>query len=310
MKVHPDGRRLGKLPPKHDYRTLRLSRYLTDQLPAPPPKIDHSSLVQNWRMLLNDQLGDCGPAGAAHQDMSWAGYAGRSYAVTDAQVKAFYFGITGGADTGVYLLDMANYWRKHQLGNDTMVEAFVSINPNLTEAKLAIQLFGSAGVGLSLPDVNTFGPWLGDYGPPNPYNGHYVCLVGYDDARKMFTAITWGEAVDMSYDFFLKYCDEAYAFLNDLSLNPGTNVSPEGFNLAQLQDDLNHLGDPVTPPDQPPPPPEPPPGPGCLGSIVGALTVATLLYQSMHPHTTVATAIKHAVGIAEQVAQALPPGWP
>jgi hypothetical protein len=282
--IHVDGRRLGKKPPKHDHRTLRLARYLTDKLPAPPAKIDHAALVRNWQMLLNDQLGDCGPAGAAHQDMSWAAFAGKPYGISDAQVKAWYFGITGGADDGVYILDMANYWRKHGLGNDTLIEAFIGINPNLTEAKLAIQLFGSAGIGLSLPDVNTFGPWLGDYGPPNPNNGHYVCLVGYDDARQMFTVITWGEAVDMSYNFFLKYCDEGYAFLNDLSLNPGSEVSPEGFNFAQLSDDLQHLGDPVTP-DQPPPGPITPPTPkppwwqSCLGTSVIALTITGMLFS-------------------------------
>ena len=270
---HRDGRRLGKLPPKLDHRTLRLSRYLTDKLPAPPPKIDHSQLVMNWRMLLNDQLRDCGPAGAAHQDMSWAAYAGRPYDIADSQVKAWYYGITGGQDSGVYILDMANYWRKNPLGNDTRIEAFVSINPNVTEAKLAIQLFGSAGIGLSLPDQGTFGPWDRVYGPPNPNNGHYVCLVGYDDARQMFTAITWGQAVDMSYSFFLRYCDEAYAFLNDLSLNPGSNVSPEGFDFATLQDDLNHLGDPVTPPDPPPPPS---PSPGCLPVVVGVAALVTI----------------------------------
>jgi hypothetical protein len=268
----PRYKRLGKLPPKHDPRDLRLGRYLRiDKLPAPPSKIDHASRVAYWPMFLNDQLGICGPAGAAHQIQSWTTYAERgTLTLSDRQVRDAYFAITGGQDTGVYLSDMANYWRHTGIGGE-QVEAYVTVNPNLTELKLTIQIFGSAGVGLSLPDEGTFGPWDRVYGPPNPYNGHYVCLVGYDDATETFEAITWGEKVIMSYAFALKYIDEAYAFLDDISLIAETMVTPEGFDRAQLEYDLLHLGDPIDPPEPPPPPPPPAPEPGgCnpLGNLI------------------------------------------
>jgi len=252
--------KLGKLPVKLDNRTLRFARYMPDKLPAPPTKIDHCSKVISWPMYANDELGDCGPAGAAHQIQAWSMYSGRAYIQPSVSaVKTAYFAITGGADTGVYLLDMLNYWRKTGISSDK-IEAFASISPNLDELRLSIQLFGSAGLGLSLPDVGTFGPWTKVTGPPNPNNGHYVCAVGYDDAKKTVDVISWGKVMPMSYAFFLKYNDEGYAILNDLSLGPA-GKSPEGFDFASLADDLKHLGDPVTPVPVPVPPPTPPPTP-------------------------------------------------
>jgi hypothetical protein len=237
--------KLGKLPVKHDSRTLRFARYLPVRLTAPPPKVDRYSNVPAWPMYANDVLGCCGPAGAAHQIQSWSTYGKGPVTPTTDQVKAAYFAITGGADTGVYLLDMLNYWRNTGIAGDK-VEAFVSISPNLDELRLAVHLFGSSGLGLSLPDGGVFGPWTVLYGAPNPRNGHYVVAVGYDDATRRITTISWGRKMSMSYDFFLKYSDENYAVLNDLSLN-AQGVSPAGFDYARLLDDLKHLKDPVTP---------------------------------------------------------------
>jgi len=237
--------KLGKLPVKHDSRTLRFARYMPVRLTAPPPKVDRYSNVPAWPMYANDVLGCCGPAGAAHQIQSWSTYGKGPVTPTTDQVKAAYFALTGGADTGVYLLDMLNYWRNTGIAGDK-VEAFVSISPNLDELRLAVHLFGSSGLGLSLPDAGVFGPWTVLYGAPNPQNGHYVVAVGYDDSTRKITTISWGRKMSMSYDFFLKYSDENYAVLNDLALN-ASGVSPAGFDYARLLDDLKHLKDPVTP---------------------------------------------------------------
>ena len=98
--------------------------------------------------------------------------------------------------------------------------------------------------------------------PANPYNGHAVCLIGYDDATDMFKVATWGEVWDMSFDWFQKYCDESYAILNDLSLNSSGRTA-EGFDMAALQVDLQQIGAPVVDPvpvpvPVPPAPPIPP----------------------------------------------------
>jgi hypothetical protein len=198
-------------------------------------------------------------------------------------------------------LDVLNYWRKTGIGGDK-IEGYVELGvADLTQAKLAIQHFGSIDIGLALPDENTFGPWTEVTGQPNPYNGHAVTLLAYDDDRKMFKVATWGEIWDMSYDWYQKYCDEAYAVLNDIQLIKETGKSPEGFDWKSLQYDLNHLGDPIVEPtpdpiivDPPKPDPDPVPTPNpqptpepkknnvwiiiTLGVIVGLVILATLIF--------------------------------
>jgi len=256
--------KLGKRPPKRDGRNFKLSKYLRAGLEPPPAKVDHFTKVSTWPMYGNDIYGSCGPAGAGHQIQSWSYYALDPLTPTRFNVLDFYFELTGGEDTGVYLLEMLRKLRNDGLAGDK-IEAFIETDPSrLDEAKLSIYLFGSQGVGLALPDENTFGPWLEPTGPPNPWNGHYVPIVGYDDAARLFYVVTWGELVPMSYDWYLKYVDEAYAELNDLALIKETMVTPEGFDFATLEADLQHLSDPVTPPTpdpDPDPDPEPTPDP-------------------------------------------------
>jgi hypothetical protein len=238
-------RRLGKLPKKFDNRTLQIARYLR-RLPVPPPTIDHASrLPADLGMMANDRLGDCTIAAAAHCVQSWSVYAERGIqTLTDAQVIAAYTAISPN-DNGATMLDALNYWRKTGVGPDK-IEAFAEAPMgDIAYAKLVIQYFGSAYIGISLPDQNTFGPWTTVTGAPNPWNGHAVNLVAYDDARQMFKVCTWGEIWDMSYAWFQKYTDECYAPLNDLSLIQATGKSPEGFDWTALQYDLAHIGDPV-----------------------------------------------------------------
>jgi hypothetical protein len=176
--------------------------------------------------------------------------------IPNPDILKAYFDISPN-DEGCYMLDVLNYWRKTGIGSDK-AEAFMEVaSAELTQAKLCIEYFGSCYIGMSLPDENTFGPWTTPTGPPNPYNGHAVCLIAYDDSKSMFKVCTWGEIWDMSYAWFQKYMDEGYAVLNDIELIISSGKSPEGFNWTELQDDLNHIGDPVTPPE-PTPPPEPP----------------------------------------------------
>jgi hypothetical protein len=247
---------LGLKPPKRDSRNLKLARYAVD-LPAPAPRIDHGSRVPVWPMFLNDELGICGPAGAAHQLESWTTYAERGTLIlTDDVVRQFYFDLTGGVDSGVYLLDMLRKWRTDGLGPDR-IEAFVEIDPTRkVEVQWAIEHFGSAGLGLSLPDQGTFGPWTQTYGPPNPRKGHYAVAVAYDENG--LDVITWGEKVRMSWAFLAMYTTECFAVLDDIEVVEATMKSPEGWDFAQLEADLAALpGAPVDPPNTPPTPVDP-----------------------------------------------------
>lgn len=253
--------RLGKHVKKHDRRNLQFSRYLPLTLPMPPPSVDRASrLPKNIGMMANDQYGDCTMAAAGHMVQSWTTYAERgTQTIPDADIVSAYLTISPN-DQGAYMLDALNHWYKTGVGPDR-IEGFVEVAPaDLTQAKLAIQYFGALYIGMGLPDVNTFGPWTTPTGPMNPYNGHAVCLIGYDDSSQMFKVCTWGEVWDMSYEWYRKYVDEAYAALNDISLIQSSGLTPSGFNWDTLIHDIAHVGDPITEPvPVPTPTPEPDP---------------------------------------------------
>jgi hypothetical protein len=57
--------KLGRLPARRDYRVPALGKYLrAAQLPPPLPAVPPPDLA--WPMDLNDSLGDCTIAAAAH----------------------------------------------------------------------------------------------------------------------------------------------------------------------------------------------------------------------------------------------------
>jgi hypothetical protein len=55
--------------------------------------------------------------------------------------------------------------------------------------------------------------------------------------------VTWGALQTMTWGFWAAYCDEAYAILSPDFLKPKGSqpVTPNGFNLAQLLEDLADL---------------------------------------------------------------------
>jgi len=289
--------RLGKHPKKTDRRTLQLARYLPT-LPTPPTKIDHASkLPANIGMMGNDVYGDCTVAAAGHMIQSWSVYADGLLTIPDSDIIAAYK-IVSPNDDGAYLLDVLNLWKKTGVGVDK-IEGFVETGmADLIQAKISIQYFGSAYIGMSLPNTNTFGPWdvPNPTWSPNPYNGHAVNLMAYDDSRQMFKVATWGEIWDMSYGWFRKYCDESYAVLNDLSLLSQTGKTPEGFDWNALVYDLQHIGDPIVDPiPEPTPTPTPTPsGPIDITGLGGAYWVVYLNDVAQTPqHSQQFEAVQH-----------------
>lgn len=259
MSLENATKRLGKHPKKLDRRNLQMARYIP-RLVRPPPAVDHASeMPSNIGMMGNDDWGDCTVAAAGHMVQSWSVYAsGKATTIDEDTIISTYLQLSP-RDEGAYMLDVLNYWRKNGVGGDK-IEAFVEVAAgDLNQAKLAIHHFGSLYIGLSLPDENLYGPWLTPTGKANPYNGHAVCLIAYNDKKRIFKVCTWGEIWDMSYDWYQRYCEESYACLNDISLLKSTGKSPEGFDWDSLQRDLSHIGDPITDPPQPSPAPPPVP---------------------------------------------------
>ncbi len=249
--------KLGKKAARFDDRNLKLSKYIK-ALPTPPgPEQSWCVRVQNWPMYLNDQLADCVIAGAAHMIEQWLFYAQPNQKPgvappTDAEILKAYEDVGGyvpndpSTDNGCVMLDALKYWRKTGIGNHR-IGAFVQVDPkNLLEVALAIWLFGNLYTGLSLPvSVQGQDAWIvpdggiqSEAGAPGSWGGHCVPIMAM--SPKTLTCITWGARLKMSHNFFLDYCEEAYAVLSQDWIEKA-GQAPSGFDYVTLMSDLAQL---------------------------------------------------------------------
>jgi len=255
-RVDPKKLKLGKSAARHDPRTLLLASYITAALPTPPDNFDLTSKVTAWGMMENDQVGDCTCAAAGHLLMEWTANAGKKmFTPTDKQIIAAYSAITGynpvtGAnDNGAVEIDVLNYWRQSGIAGHK-IGAYAAVEPsNHTNIMDSVYIFEGCYIGLQLPisaqaQVQNHQPWsvppgglTGD-GKPGSWGGHAVPVVAYD-ARGL-TVVTWGALQVMTWSFWDAYCDEGYAIISNDYLT-GKKVSPQGFNMQQLQADLADL---------------------------------------------------------------------
>lgn len=278
-QVVVDGRRLGKGPVKEDPRTLMLSKYVGAVTP-PPASVDYLTGVPAWGMFKNDTLGDCTCATTGHYVQQWTYDAAKNeVTISDSDIVVAYSAVsgydpqTGANDNGAVELDVLNYWHKTGVGGHK-IAAFVKVTPsNHDQVKQAVNLFGGVYIGLGLPisAQNQVGSlWTVTTGADaevGSWGGHAVHVGAYDADGP--TVITWGAPQKMTWEFWDKYVDEAYAVLSEDWLNDGKD--PQGLDLATLTTDLANVGkndpnvDPTptpTPPQPTPPTPTPPtPGP-------------------------------------------------
>jgi hypothetical protein len=248
--------KLGKLPVKHDDRTLRLANYLDlEALPPPPKEVTYSKAVKTaagdapFGMLKNDELGDCTIAGALHMEQIWSANAGNPLTVTDQEAIEGYERICGykpsdpNSDQGGIELDVLNAWRKDGIGGRQIV-AFVKLNPhNENEVRTAMFLFGGIYTGFALPESaqnqNVWTPVRGSRGAPGSWGGHAIPFVDYTHDGK-FVCVTWGALKKATWSFFSKYCDEAYAIVSkDFLDSKGKTMS--GLDLDGLMKDLKSV---------------------------------------------------------------------
>jgi hypothetical protein len=241
--------KLGRRAVKTDTRTLRMSRYLTPELPPPPAACDWTRSISDWGMMLNDRLGDCTIAGCAHAVQVWSANTGGEATISDGAVLDAYVRWNGynpadpATDRGGMELDVLTDWRQQGLDGHALL-GFADPKPSdLTEIQQSIALFGGVYIGLNLPltarnqkvwDVVRHG---GQNTQPGSWGGHCVYVPKYDEHT--FTCITWGGLKVMTMAFWKKYCDEAHTLLGRDWLT--AQGSPVGFNLDQLQADLGAI---------------------------------------------------------------------
>ena len=223
----------------------------TKALPTPPATAgSHTST--DTHMFLNDQLGDCVCAGAAHETIHWTSEAGASAPIVDSNVVAMYEAVAGyvpgdeSTDQGTDM-SVATSWRRKtgipdSTGKRHQIAAYMSLTTkNILHLKQAIYYFGVAGVGINFPasamdQFDAGKPWT-VVSRSRIEGGHYVAAVGYD--ADYVYVMTWGRLQKMAWSFYTKYNDETFVYLSTENLKNGK--TPEGFNLTQLQANLAAL---------------------------------------------------------------------
>jgi hypothetical protein len=238
--------KLGKLPVRHDVRTLRLARYVDRaELPEPPSALDLTTHVQDWPMYANDRLGDCTCAAAGHMIEAWTGAAvGTAVEVSDRAVITAFDRVkvvdpaTG--EEGAVELDVLKYWRKTGIA-DHRIGAFATVAVDDHHlARTAAFLFGGLYLGLALPlsaQTQTVWDWTGSLSGearPGSWGGHAVDVVRYDASS--LTVVTWGQLKEMTWPFWDRYVDECYCILSQDFVDGDT--APNGFRLDELKADL------------------------------------------------------------------------
>lgn len=245
--------KLGRLPARHDPRTLHLSGYIGEHLPHLLPKTWYwgKKVASNrWGVMYNEKIEDCTCAAAGHFVMTWSANTGKLVRPKNEVILETYRALTGynpqtgKNDTGVTLLEVLKYWRKYFIDGHRIF-AFAKVNhKNPREVMQTIYLFGGCYAGLDLPasakkeevwKVPSQGP-VGE-GAPGSWSGHCVLIIGYNS--KGLQIITWGKEKTMTWEFFETYCEEAYAVFSEDFISK--HRTPIGVDVSSLKKDLEHI---------------------------------------------------------------------
>ncbi len=264
-------RKLGAKPPRHDPRTLKLSRYLLPStLPPAPASQDWMAAVGkgNWGKMLNDRIGCCGIAGIGHKIQAWTAAHGQIATVPDAAIAAGYTYITGvegqaydpttgTGDNGIVLLDALVAWRKlgfygHKIAGFAKVDM-----TDQREVQEAIYLFGSLYTGVDLPAAWQSSPTLWSAPPrayhfghrqwqPGSWGGHCVMIGRYKPsptpgAAPIYGCVSWGDEIDIQGEALPAYWTEGYVVVSEDWVS-GAMPAPNGIDFDALMTDIGSFG--------------------------------------------------------------------
>jgi hypothetical protein len=242
--------RLGKLAPKIHPAAPPLMR-LAGAMPALPDSVDWTGKLSGAPVFLNDTLGCCTIATMAHILRVWTSQVwGEELDVPDALVESTYFGLTGGADTGLPETDVLAFWASSGLSLPSrqfrsLLSGWCTLDiANQNHVRAAVAWFGSAYIGLALPiaaenaAVWDMVPGAGPSFQPGSWGGHAVPIAAYDPQG--VTLITWGKLQRASWDFLAAYMDEAHGPVSRTWLQTSGHAPP-GFDLAGLEAAMREL---------------------------------------------------------------------
>jgi hypothetical protein len=238
--------KFGKLPARHDPRTLRLAKYIDQERPLRPKLYrEWSTTVAQWGMYANDVYGSCTCAAAAHAIRCWSVNDGAPNPVTTEDVLAAYSAVSGfdpsrpETDRGAYILDVLHHWRTVGIGGHR-IKAYLALDPqDHMQRMMAIELGGCIYSGYMLPDTIWHERvWADTSGRLGSAGGHAMIVPSYSPSS--LTAITWNREQLMTPEFADWACDESYVLLSE-DFTGEDGVAPNGFRLDELWRDLERV---------------------------------------------------------------------
>jgi hypothetical protein len=234
--------RLGKLEHQFDERTLMLANFIADDVVIPASfDFDLHRSRFPLEMWGNDEWGDCVIVGQANQLMRHERIEQRrTLPLKTEDVVARYKALTGSQtagdlnDRGLVVLDALKAWRggwdldfsKSDPPRTYRIAAYGELDPhNFWQLQAAMYFLHGVQFGFWLPEtaqdtLNDENPvWdyiqTGDHRErPGSWGGHLVYGKAYFSDGS-FEVLTWGMKVKVTQAFISRYCDEAWAVVDD-----------------------------------------------------------------------------------------------
>lgn len=255
-----DTLKLGAKAPKYKADLLHFEEYVPNVglLPPLPGEENHHRHLSQLTAMGNLDYGDCVVAAGGHVTQILTSTAANEVLPPDQTIVNIYLGMTGGADTGLYLVEFLDWWCvnpipgiRRDTGEMWMtapIAGYAAINPlNTKMLKYGILLGGALFYAILLPksaktqlenrqtwDVPPGGP-IGD-GTPNSWGGHGVCSGRYDE--DFFWTITWGIDQPTTPAFIATYCPECYVVFTVDWFDRMHQTPNLGLNWSQFHRDM------------------------------------------------------------------------
>lgn len=239
--------RYGRLPPHprttHPRVVLDAHTDWDALIASVPPAVDRVSKVPAWPMYLNDQLSDCGEAGAGHAVQAITAQAGTLVTPSGDDILALYEQTAGykpsdpSTDKGTNLQDLLTWWSQNEWGS-VRVSAFAELRRwDASAMRACLYYFGTVYAGVNFPKGAMTQFQAGKHWHVIPGDtsdgGHCIVLEDVEPGTDMYTWITWGAKQRSNRAWWWTYAEEAWVVLTPQALaSPPPGVDTAAITAA------------------------------------------------------------------------------
>lgn len=245
-------KKLGKLPPRHDHRTYKLTAPIKRPDIAIPETCDWSRGIR-YDMNGNDRYGDCAFASRSALLLTWTALAQAPIRLTETETLQDYAQATGfnpeteANDNGTILLDALNMWRREGFNRHGQTRDYLTAYGALEHkdhdaVRRAIYVLGGVYLGIRVPKylMEIEGDWVYIHDADWTFvGGHCIAALGFDAfGPRIFT---WSSTRRMSWELWDAIVDEAYGLVSledQMTIHGKNNI---GLDLTDLINEVRQL---------------------------------------------------------------------